>query len=771
MVDCEPTYTNQGEGTFADGEYVTTDMLRKFCRSLAYLKEMTDILETEVDPQLNKVFVPLDINPSLSYGMVLNGNNYTLSDQQQYTFVQLFNRIDPITGLEYPASPGIDINQTNAYVDLEYPISGEQGHGAVTLHPLSTLTTSLYDYEMSNYYRGPNDNESLNVCWEIGWDKTKPYNVSAKTKADRFNAKIPSIARAVVFGFTGADNRLITDVTIKPSGTIHAEDELYLELRTVSNGKPTSTVLARTSAKIRKFTEVDLLSFAFPFPVRVRHDTEYAIVVRSPLTTYKHRFGMGGWTFHCGTGAHGQNASTHGNVSNNSIYTSYDNGHTWMAHGKVEDLSLFKHKNAEPADFLFEVETVAEKVENVITYTSGERVYLNPIRTNPVTSVELLADANTTTGQSIVYEIATDLAEQNWQAVNSGDVLTFNTPYPRTLYVRATLNSNSTSSTPVLKMIALNLNTTPAMKGVIRSNLYRPPTSMPLGMTMWSKVNAPYTEDPNTSVLVDIMESNLVTDRFVEDASTPTFQLTQMPADPLEFASLTLENGTEIALLEDQDYTVDYNTGIVTMKESLPSMGRMELERSVFASGTLEFEYYPLFARGLTSNDFPYRCDYREETITPTDFATETQVAGHGGQIDFILEDSTIQYLFEVAVNGTSTVNYTVDVPTNTLSFNTGLLEDDVVVVTYNGFSISRVADPIILFEVNGNTIIEHIDYDVNYMTNMVTIHGISSPTDIMTIGYTPYLNSDGLALNYRVTRSNTEDNVLIGPSEYQYRV
>lgn len=777
MADCDPTYTNQGLGAFADGEYVTTDMLRKFCQSLAYCKEILDILQTQVDPQLNKVYTPISIDPSLSYGMALNGNNYTLSDETSYSFVQLFNTleptpigIDPYTGLEYPASPGIDIKQTTAYVDLEYPISGEEGHGAVTLHPLTGRTISQYDFTMSNYYRGPNDNEALNVCWEIGWDQTKSYAVTATDKANKFNVNIPSIARGIVFEYTGANNRLISDITVKPSGVPDPEDELYLEIRNVdANYHPGSTVYARTSAKIKKFTDVDLLAFSFSNPVRVRPNTYYAIVVRSPLTTWEHRFGLGGWTFNCGTGAYGSNASTHGNVSANSIFTSYDNCHTWMAHGKVENLSLYHERASEPADFLFEVETVAEAVSGTLSYTSGQKVYLNPIQTNPVTSLELTADANVATGQSIVYEIATNLSTQNWTTITSGNVMTFSQPYPTTIYVRATLNTNSSTTTPVLKEIALNLTTTQAMKGYIRSNLYYPPTSMPLGMIMWSQVHAPYTQDPNTTVAVDIMESDINTDIFTPDGTTTTFTLSKLPASPLGVVTFILAASpyTHYYLIENQDFTVDYNTGIITTTAT----GAMEQgSGGAFNVGTLKFEYYPLFAMGLTSEDFPYRCDYREDIITPADYAVETQMATQG-QTVFTLQDSCPTYLYNVQVNDAEVTDYTINSTNNTITFNTGLNLNDILTVTYNGFSISRVADPIISLEINGNEKVENVDYYVNYMTNIVTLYNISNSTDEITIGYTPYLNSRGLALNYRITRSNTVNNVEIGSSEYQYRV
>jgi hypothetical protein len=440
-----------------------------------------------------------------------------------------------------------------------------------------------------------------------------------------------------------------------------------------------------------------------------------------------------------------------------------------MPHGKVENLSLYHERAAEPADFLFEVETVAEAVSGTLSYTSGQSVYLNPINSNPITQLQLTADANIATGQSIVYQVATNLNTQNWTTIASGNTMTFSQPYPTTVYVKATLNSNSSTTTPVLKEIAINLTTTQAMQGYIRSNLYYPPTSMPLGMIMWSQVHAPYTQDPNTTVAVDIMESDINTDIFTSDGTLTTFTLSKLPAAPLGIVTfiLTASPYTHYYLIENQDFTVNYNTGVITTTAT----GAMEQgSLGAFKPGTLKFEYYPLFAMGLTTEDFPYRCDYREDTITPADFVVETQTAIQG-QTLFTLQDSCPTYLYQVKVNNIVVTNYTVNSTNNTITFNTGLNVGDILAVTYNGFNISRVADPIILLEVNGNTMVENIDYYVNYMTNMITIYNISSSTDEITLGYTPYLNSRGLALNYRITRSNTVNNVEIGPSEYQYRV
>jgi hypothetical protein len=81
------------------------------------------------------------------------------------------------------------------------------------------------------------------------------------------------------------------------------------------------------------------------------------------------------------------------------------------------------------------------------------------------------------------------------------------------------------------------------------------------------------------------------------------------------------------------------------------------------------------------------------------------------------------------------------------------------------------VGDPVRSLTVNGVNKIENIDYIVDYQLNTVTLNIPSTTGDIVVIDYTPEIKTNGLAINYRATRSNTTNNVAIYPSLYQYRV
>lgn len=189
------------------------------------------------------------------------------------------------------------------------------------------------------------------------------------------------------------------------------------------------------------------------------------------------------------------------------------------------------------------------------------------------------------------------------------------------------------------------------------------------------------------------------TDRFIPDGTTKNYTLTYLPAEPLEYVVSTVSATTATELKEDKDFTVNYNTGVLSI-----------LGTALATTAILKVQYYPLLIKGLTLANLPLRLDYQSQSFTAT-----------GGQTVFLLP--------------------------------------------------LPVGDPVRSLTVNGINKIENIDYSVNYQTNQVTLNIPRTTGDIVVIDYTPEIKTNGLAINYRATRSNTTNNVAIYPSLYQYRV
>jgi hypothetical protein len=672
VTPSEAIFTDNGEDAWVDGQYGSTDKFRNISRSIMYLKTQTDALNTETDPQRCKIFVPTVMDTEKSYGLILNGqNNYTFDNSVNQSYTQLFNTLI-----------GIDTVMTSAFIDL-----GASPTPIATLKPVYGSTQNV-----AAEYAGPVRTDNLvpnfgcNAAWEVGWDETKAYWVTSPTYNNPWTANIPSIARCAVVTILPGQGGLVNNISMVIKGNVNAEDDIYLELRNVTGSgmtaKPGTTIYTRITGKAKTFVDTQLLSFPLQHPIRVTAGQQIALVLRSPFTTYTNHYGVGGWGINCGPVYSGGN-----------IYTSYDNCNTWIKHGRASPALPYTEGQREPADWGFIVNTITETT----TYTTGQQVWLKPIKSNPVSSVTITPTDSKPTNTSILYEVSPDML--TWYTVNAANswTSTMGGTHSNVTYVRATLYTTNTAITPSISEIVVNLITTPATVGYLRSAIYYPPTTMPLGLTVWSLLNAPYTADPNTTTSIEVMKSEMNTDYFTTNAAQQTFQLSALPAEPLSYAVFTIGATTATELKETKDYTVNYNTGLVTV------LG------SALAAGVLKIQYYPLWAKGLTASDFPLRCDYQSQTFT--------------------------------AIAAQTVFN---------LKF--------------------PPCDPLRTITRNGLPIVETTDYSINYATGAITLNVGSTVGDIITVGYTPELTCNGLAINYRVTRSNLNDYVTILPSQYQYR-
>jgi hypothetical protein len=127
------------------------------------------------------------------------------------------------------------------------------------------------------------------------------------------------------------------------------------------------------------------------------------------------------------------------------------------------------------------------------------------------------------------------------------------------------------------------------------------------------------------------------------------------------------------------------------------------------AAGILEINYNPLWMRGLAPADFPLKCDLFEETFT----TTTSQ--------DYVLK--------------------------------------------------SQPVDPLRVVTLDGTTLVEDVNYSLNVFTK--TLHLLAAPTagQSLVVKYTPFLADAGLAVGYRMTRTNTTNQAYVEPNSFTYRV
>jgi hypothetical protein len=75
--------------------------------------------------------------------------------------------------------------------------------------------------------------------------------------------------------------------------------------------------------------------------------------------------------------------------------------------------------------------------------------------------------------------------------------------------------------------------------------------------------------------------------------------------------SIPGREGLNLELTENRDYTINYETGTITLKDA-------------WGVGTLKVEYYPLWLQGLKLEEFPLRTDSLTETFTTKTFKLKT---------------------------------------------------------------------------------------------------------------------------------------------------
>lgn len=495
-------------------------MLRQLCKNDAYLYEQIMALWDETDPQSRKRFYPpYYMDASVSFGV----ENYSFEgyyDTEFFKYCQSVYRFNTLTEYRFK----IDFNGKNEsmanvvdsmdatkhytsinadnYLDLENnnnelmleiireDSSGNSGGGATLRPPVTTSTyreAFQYDAVYKNvpnnkkkyvksvkeklgkskkdaYFYGAFKNWHCNNHWHNGFDRSKNYNIKAKWEKNPDTYDIPSVCHAQTFKAlsTGRLNKVNLNIT----GDKNAKSPCIVEIRTTKGGKPTTKVLARTE---KKFSANGQKVTAFEFKsgmAKIEKGKTYAIVVRSPLSTFAKSYKLGGWTTGCFS-------SEKKYYSGGSAFTSTDNGKTWVKNGKTKDTKSYGAHyydwgiNQKPIDFAFEVHVqpilstgvkkttkkqqgnktkktlvssaYTEYFDYEFTYYKAGRYYLHlkPIQTNPIDFANIYSTFNDgeTSCEYWGWEYF-DYETRKWRTVNGRIDFDNNTIKPTVLMLR-----------------------------------------------------------------------------------------------------------------------------------------------------------------------------------------------------------------------------------------------------------------------------------------------------------------------------------------------
>jgi hypothetical protein len=226
---------------------------------------------------------------------------------------------------------------------------------------------------------------------------------------------------------------------------------------------------------------------------------------------------------------------------------------------------------------------------------------------------------------------------------------------------------------------------------------------MPLGCSIWDEIDAPVEMDPNTTCLIDIIKNTERIETFAMDGSTGTIQLSEIPAERLSYMIEYLSDQTYVEYSEDIDFTVDYDTGLVTFVDN-PVEGNMKVK------------YYPIWMKDLSPDDFPLKMDLFEEVLDCDGIKTSFQ-----------LKAIPLDPVRKVVLTDTETNEQT--------------------------------------------ELLEGKDFTIDYIKKLLITNVLYANKYTIDVKYTPELTVTGLALQYRITREETDKQVLIQPNYYQYRV
>ena len=285
---------------------------------------------------------------------------------------------------------------------------------------------------------GPYHNWHSNSVWYIGYNRHKNYNVKNSWRKNLDDTTIPSVCRGQTFKAEHSGELL--KVVLLMKGSSKSVSPCIVEIRTVGkNGKPTNKVLARTEQKFNHSSKT-LVNFIFKKPCKVKKGTQYAIVIRSPLSNFNHCYWIGGWASTCFSNNRKRA------YYNGETFLSEDNGKTWITHGKKEKCygsHYYDWGFAEaPVNFGFEVyiapktgtKSVTSYVPKTVGSQTSETVKVTDYKTASIDLTYYEAGiyylefkpfvGNFYTDVTCIYSITpyeegTNIGEYSWEIFNS----------------------------------------------------------------------------------------------------------------------------------------------------------------------------------------------------------------------------------------------------------------------------------------------------------------------------------------------------------------
>lgn len=502
---------NNADYYFGDQKYVTEQMLREFAENDEYELQQIKELWDSTDPEIRQWQNPIPRHND-SYGIVFGehdgDNTYHFSDETKFhgsTYFKNFNTIDK--------------NKTTAFIDTE------KGKASIP------VTTELIS-STNTKNEGPWGGMQANELWYIGFDKSKTYTPAKYKKDDASDldqdgiqdyldsTDIPAICRAQKF--KAKETGYLKTITLNLKGDKDAECPLIIEIYEWTTDKDLpildKTKKLATTTYSFNVTSSALTAITFDSPAHLEKDKEYFFILRSPLTSYGHAYGVGGWSNSC-------YLDKTKLYKDGEAFLSENNGYSWIKHGKTDKKLKYHNGQQPPVSFAF----TCHIEESKSTYPTDKEysVYFKCLRMNPIKHVQIspirssLPDEEST---SIEYYISQD--GKTWKNIETeedygeDEETIYNNSNSTYLYLRVDFKTSNSSVTPSLGGLVVTADTLPAHKAYFKTSIFNPRTSPMLGAAIWSGVYTPYqlantTENSNNvDVKVDIYRDQVIKDHF-----------------------------------------------------------------------------------------------------------------------------------------------------------------------------------------------------------------------------------------------------------------
>ena len=760
-MPCPEEYRNLGLNSFGEQKYVTADMLRQFCKNDAYLKKMVDKLEYLTPPAVRKVFSTIPVEKLYSYGY---------NDENEDKTITFDGTTHKILEFDFNDLDYIDIGKTTAVRN-----SLVSNGSVVQKFEVPRITKSSLRNDTRNYSpwtirdedgKVISDDMTCNEFWYIGFDRNRHYETRPNWLANMLNGEIPGISRAQTF--KAKSTGLLESVVLNLHHSTNPGMPLIVQIRKtelidgvyvpVDSDQPHLAYEALSFSN----TDPDVYTVVFNHPCTVEAGETYAIVLLSPLSHPTNCFWIGGWNAHC-----------HADVyEDGNAFYSFNSGYTWIRYGKDEEEVDYHQGKYAPQDFAFQCNIKELKTG----YKSDEDyyVYFKPIFANPIKELMLSSNCfgdTATDGHTLRFEVSQN--GRTWTEISEKGSIIFDDP-KNVLFLRAIMRSDG-NVTPYIEDITLSLEMEVPTEMYVRTKPYSPPLTGILSASVWGRVYAPFTNDPNTECSVEIIREKEVMEHWI----------VIYPEDLINYANIpTLKDLNIKAEIEGKTVSqiIEYLTGKPTV------IARLRKENIYVWGFITDFEFknkpaYPTLRCVLQPSEtsemninygewYDYLVDYEENTLTFFDDITLPKGTITVTYNPIFIEDLTAD---EVGLRKDGTEGLILDY------FEEKIVVSEDMIQNYRVDLRAEPVDPIRKVVINSETdreytLIENIDYHIEEKSIILDIVNFNEDSpriqlnDILTIVYTPNLDDNSISLGYRASRVNTDDKVVIKPNYIEYK-